>query len=49
MWFIPLNNEKSQKIGLRIYVENYNSACEEDCLYCSYLVLDNILGKNLIH
>ena len=45
MYFIPLGNEASQKIGLRIYVDNYNSSNEKDFLYIAYLVLDNILGE----
>jgi hypothetical protein len=45
MWFIPLGNKASQKIGLRIYVDSYNSAKEKDFLTAAYLVLDNILGE----
>jgi len=45
MYFIPLGNKASQKIGLRIYVNNYNSADEKGFLTAAYLVLDNILGE----
>jgi hypothetical protein len=45
MWFIPLDNKASQKIGLRVYVDNYNPTKEKDFLTATYLVLDNILGE----
>jgi hypothetical protein len=45
MWFIPLNNKTSPKIGLRVYVGNYNSTNEKHFLTAVYLVLDNILGE----
>lgn len=45
MYFLPLQNETSQKIGLRIYIPFYNSTYENDFLSATYLVLDNILGE----
>ncbi|RFZ81683.1 hypothetical protein DYU05_17820 [Mucilaginibacter terrenus] len=45
MWFIPLNSKNSQKIGLKILIENYASSNKEDFLTASYLVLDNMLGE----
>lgn len=45
MYFIPLNNNNSEKLGVRIYINNYNSAKKEDFLFATYLVLDNILGE----
>jgi hypothetical protein len=47
MWFIPLSNKASPKIGLRIYIDNYNPTNEEDFLTATGLVLDNILGEKL--
>nr|WP_199158202.1 hypothetical protein [Pedobacter sp. ASV2] len=45
MYFIPLSNKASQKIGLRIYIENYNLDNQKDFLTAAYLVLDTILGE----
>jgi len=45
MYFIPLGNKSSQKIGLRIYVNNYNTTKEKDFSTATYLMLDNILGE----
>ena len=45
MFFIPLSNKMSKKIGLRIYIDDYNSIKKEDFLTTTYLVLDNILGE----
>jgi hypothetical protein len=45
MCFDPLSNKSSQKIGLRIYIDNYNSNNKKDFLTATYLVLDNILGE----
>jgi hypothetical protein len=45
MWFDPLQSAKSQKIGLRIYIDNYNPVNEKNFLNAAYLVLDNILGE----
>jgi hypothetical protein len=45
MYFIPLNNKGSKKLGLRIYIDNYSSTNEKDFLTATYLVLDNILGE----
>jgi len=45
MYFIPLNNNDPKRIGLRIYIVNYNPTNKEDFLTATYLVLDNILGE----
>lgn len=45
MYFIPLNNNDPKRIGVRIYIANYNPTNKEDFLTATYLVLDNILGE----
>lgn len=45
MWFIPLVNEKSHQIGLRVYIDNYNSKDTDSFLNGTYLVIDNLLGE----
>jgi hypothetical protein len=45
MYFISLTNNSSRKIGLRIYIDNYDPIKERDFLVATYLVLDNILGE----
>lgn len=45
MSFIPLNNNNSQKIGLRVYIDNYNPADKESFLNATYLIVDNLLGE----
>jgi hypothetical protein len=45
MYFIPLNNKNSKKIGLRIYIDNYNSTNKDDFLTATYIALDNTLGE----
>jgi hypothetical protein len=46
LWFIPLNsNNNPQKIGIRLYADEYDETEEEDFLTASYLVLDNVLGE----
>ena len=45
IYFIPLTSKTSSKIGLRIYIENYNSTHQKDFLTAAYLMLDNILGE----
>jgi hypothetical protein len=46
MYFITLNNKNDLKrVGLRVYIENYNSDIKDDFLTATYLVLDNILGE----
>lgn len=45
MWFMPLNNPASKKIGLRVHIENYEEALADDLLNATYLLLDNILGE----
>jgi len=45
MWFFPLHSEKSKKLGLRVYIENYNPADKDTFLFVTYLILDNLLGE----
>ncbi len=45
MYFTSLGYDTSQKIGLRIYIDNYNSTKIKDFLTAAYLILDNILGE----
>lgn len=45
MWFMPLNSKNSEKIGLRIYIDNFNPADTETYLKAIFLVLDNLLGE----
>lgn len=45
MWFFPLNNEKSDQLGLRVYIKDYNSADKDKFLFCTYLIIDNLLGE----
>jgi len=45
MFFIPLENKGSRKIGLRIYTDNYNPTHKKSFLSAAYLLLDNILGE----
>ncbi|WP_316812898.1 hypothetical protein [Pedobacter heparinus] len=45
MSFIPLNNNNSQKIGLRVYVDNYNPVDKESFINATYLIVDNLLGE----
>jgi hypothetical protein len=45
MYFDPLSNKTSQKIGLRVHVDNFNPTREKDFLQAVYLLLDNILGE----
>lgn len=45
MWFIPLSSKNSSKIGLRVYIENYNPTDEDKVLFATHLTLDNLLGE----
>lgn len=45
MWFIPLSSKNSSKIGLRVYIENYNPTDEDKVLFATHLLLDNLLGE----
>ncbi|BAU53129.1 hypothetical protein [Mucilaginibacter gotjawali] len=45
MLFDPLSVNTSQKIGLRVHVDNFNPNRERDFLTAVYLLLDNILGE----
>ncbi len=45
LYFDPLSSKASKKIGLRIYVENYDPANNMSFLTAAYLLLDNILGE----
>jgi hypothetical protein len=43
MRFNPLESKASQKIGLRVHIDNFSPARENDFLQAVYLLLDNIL------
>lgn len=45
MCFIPLLNENSPKLGLCIYINDYKLADRDKFLFCTYLVVDNLLGE----
>lgn len=45
MYFNPLNNKASTKIGLRVHIDHFNPTREKDFLQGVYLLLDNILGE----
>jgi len=45
MYFVPLENKTSPQLGLRIYIDNYDSTQANTFLTAAYLVLDNILGE----
>ncbi len=45
MYFMPLENDSSKKIGLRVYEAKYDSNKEDDFMNCLYLILDNLLGE----
>ncbi len=46
IWFIPLNNNNEpEKIGLRLYSDNYNENNKMSFLTAAYIVLDNVLGE----
>ena len=43
--FNPLTNPNSQKIGVRLYYDNYTESNKKDLLTASYWLLDNVLGE----
>lgn len=45
MFFIPLSSNKTNLIGLRIYLENYASFDKDQCLEATYIFLDNLIGE----
>jgi len=45
IFFDPLENRTSEKIGLRLYIDNYNPNNKTAFLTATYLLLDNILGE----
>nr|WP_315424194.1 hypothetical protein [uncultured Pedobacter sp.] len=45
IYFIPLSNKASKKIGLRVYIEDYTPIKQKEFLTATYLLLDNILGE----
>lgn len=51
IYFIPLSSNASKKIGIRLYIEDYDPANLKDFLTAAYLLLDNILGErsNALH
>lgn len=45
MYFDPLENKSSQKIGLRVYVENYNVADHDSFTAAAWILTDSLLGE----
>ena len=45
MYFIPLHSENSEKLGLRVYIDDYEQTDTDDFLTATYIVLDTILGE----
>ncbi|MHA4895354.1 hypothetical protein ACXZ1K_11415 [Pedobacter sp. PWIIR3] len=45
MYFMPLENSSSKKIGLRVYEPNYDPNHKSNFINCLHLVLDNLLGE----
>jgi len=45
MYFDPLESKLSHKIGLRIYVEDYNAMHDDSYLTAAYIVVDTLLGE----
>ena len=45
IYFMPLSSKTSKKIGLRVYIQNYENAKKMDFLTGTYLLLDNLLGE----
>lgn len=46
MYFDPLENNKApNKIGIRVFLEDYDDSRNEAFRYAVYLILDNILGE----
>ncbi len=47
MYFMPLENSSSRKIGLRLYEDNYDSNHNSNYINCLHLVFDNLLGEKV--
>ena len=45
MYFDPLESKSSQKIGLRIYVENYESIHNESFLSAATILVNSVIGE----
>lgn len=45
MYFDPLESKSSEKIGLRIYVENYESIHNESFLMAANILVDSLIGE----
>lgn len=45
MYFDPLESKSSEKIGLRIYIEDYDSMQRESYLTAAGILVDTILGE----
>jgi hypothetical protein len=45
MFFNPLSSNRSNLIGLRIYLKNYSSFDKDQCLEATYILLDNLIGE----
>lgn len=48
IYFDPLENKASSQIGLRLYVNNYDSDSKSDFLNAAYWMLDSILGEKSV-
>jgi hypothetical protein len=47
-WFLPLENKKNPKLlGIRLFIETYSKAQNEDFLNAAYLALDSLLGEKI--
>lgn len=44
-YFFPLSSNKTDKLGVRVYVENYDPRYHDDFISALYWLLDNILGE----
>jgi len=45
MYFDPLESKSSDKIGLRVYVENYDPLQKKSFLTAAHLLVDTLLGE----
>jgi hypothetical protein len=47
IWFVLLETEETQEPGIRLFIEDYDAAKEQDYRYAASIALDNILGEKL--
>lgn len=47
VWFLPLKNENEEGLGLRLYIDNYDSKKDLQYLEAVYQMLDNMLGEKI--